>query len=179
MFIGNLLVENEPDSVDMLIADVGLHGPIDKIDKIETYRVLPYVAPEVLKGNPPTKASDIYSFGIIMWTLSAGVRPWHYRAHDLRLASEICFGLRPEIVDGTPNAYIQLMTQCWHSDPSKRPTASKLYDLLGSWVTAICDDPDPSELSDQFDIAEEKNFRIWNAINFNNKIFNHKLLCKQ
>ncbi|PKY42968.1 kinase-like protein [Rhizophagus irregularis] len=100
---GNLLVENELGSVnDIYIADVGLHGPIDKKDTNKIYGVLPYVAPEVLKGNLPTMASDIYSFGIIMWTLSAGTRPWCDRPHDLRLASEICFGLRPEIIDGTP-----------------------------------------------------------------------------
>ncbi len=50
------------------------------------------------------------------------------------------------------------MKQCWDSDPSKRPTAFQLYKLIESWVTAICDDPNPSELSDQFDIAEEKKF---------------------
>ncbi|PKK62676.1 kinase-like protein, partial [Rhizophagus irregularis] len=156
---GNLLVENELGSVnDIYIADVGLHGPIDKKDTNKIYGVLPYVAPEVLKGNLPTMASDIYSFGIIMWTLSAGTRPWCDRPHDLRLASEICFGLRPEIIDGTPKVYIQLMTQCWHPDPTKRPTASKLSELLGSWTIAICDDPEPSELSDQFNIAEEKKF---------------------
>ncbi|GBB91517.1 hypothetical protein RclHR1_18860004 [Rhizophagus clarus] len=155
---GNLLVENELDSVDTYIADVGLHGPIDKKDTNEIYGVLPYVAPEILKGNPPTTASDIYTFGIIMWTLSAGVRPWSDRPHDLTLASEICFGLRPEIIDGAPIVYIQLMTQCWHPDPSERPTASKLCELLGNWAISIWDDPDPSEISDQFSIAEEKKF---------------------
>jgi hypothetical protein len=93
-----------------------------------------------------------------MWTLSAGIRPWCDRPHDLRLATEICSGLRPEIIDGTPNVYIQLMAQCWHSDPSRRPTASQLCELMGNWVSAICDDPDPSELSTQFDIVEEKKF---------------------
>ncbi|PKK67173.1 hypothetical protein RhiirC2_714313 [Rhizophagus irregularis] len=93
-----------------------------------------------------------------MWTLSAGFRPWYDKPHDLRLASEICFGLRPEIIDGTPKVYIKLMTQCWHPDPSKRPTASKLSELLGNWLIAICDDPDPSEISDQFNVAEEKKF---------------------
>jgi serine/threonine protein kinase len=155
---GNLLVENEPGSVETRIADVGLHGPINKKDSNEIYGVLPYIAPEILEGYPPTKASDIYSFGIIMWTLSAGVRPWCGRPHDLRLASEICFGLRPEIIDGTPKFYIQLMTQCWHPDPSRRPTSSELDELLGSWVISICYDQDPSELSDQFDIAEEKRY---------------------
>ncbi|CAG8483321.1 10120_t:CDS:2, partial [Acaulospora morrowiae] len=37
---------------------------------------------------------------------------------------------------------------------------------LGDWVTAICDDPDPSPLSDQFDAAEEKKFA-----NLESKIF--------
>ncbi|EXX74649.1 kinase-like protein [Rhizophagus irregularis] len=155
---GNLLVEDEPGSAEICITDVGLHGPIDKKDTNEIYGVLPYIAPEILKGNPQTKASDIYSFGIIMWTLSAGFRPWYDKPHDLRLASEICFGLRPEIIDGTPKVYIKLMTQCWHPDPSKRPTASKLSELLGNWLIAICDDPDPSEISDQFNVAEEKKF---------------------
>ncbi|CAG8665777.1 10160_t:CDS:2 [Funneliformis caledonium] len=38
----------------------------------------------------------------------------------------------------------------------KRPVASQLYELLGNWVTAICDDPDSSDLFDQFELAEEK-----------------------
>ncbi|GES99251.1 kinase-like domain-containing protein [Rhizophagus clarus] len=86
------------DIVDMLWE---ISGGIENIHENtnEIYGVLPYVAPEILKGNPPTKASDIFSFGIIMWTLSAGVRPWRNIPHDLRLASEICFGLQPEIVD--------------------------------------------------------------------------------
>ncbi|CAI2164414.1 12317_t:CDS:1 [Funneliformis geosporum] len=155
---GNILIEHEPDSINTRICDLGLNGPANKIDSNETYGVLPYVAPEVLQGNPITKASDVYSFGILMWTLSAGIRPWCKRPHDLKLASEICNGLRPEIIDGTPNAYIQLMTQCLQSDPLRRPTASELNELLGSWITAICDEPDQSELSDQFDFAEEKKF---------------------
>ena len=155
---GNILVENERDAVDARVADVGLHGPVDKINSTDMYRVLPYVAPEILKGNPLTRASDIYSFGIIMWTLSAGIRPWCDRPHDSKLASEVCSGLRPEIIEGAPNVYIELMTQCWHSEPSKRPTAFQVYELIGSWVTSICDEPEASDLSDQFDAAEERRF---------------------
>ncbi|CAI2174479.1 18223_t:CDS:2 [Funneliformis geosporum] len=124
---------------------MGLYGPTDNKDSNDIYGVLPYVAPEILQGNSQTKESDIYSFGIIMWTFSAGIRPWCNRPHNLSLATEICSGLRPEIIDGTPDVYIQLMKQCWNSDPLERPTASQINELLESWITAICDEPDQSE----------------------------------
>ncbi|CAB4381567.1 unnamed protein product [Rhizophagus irregularis] len=54
-----------------------------------------------------------------------------------------------------------------HADSSNRPTASQLYECLGNWVTAICDDPDPSELSNQFDIAEEIKFSNLEQLHFN------------
>src|SRR6266511_2553601 len=64
------------------------------VDSNKIYGVLPYMAPEILRGNLPTKYSDIYSFGIIMWMLITGIRPWCNRPNDLKLANEICFGLR-------------------------------------------------------------------------------------
>src|SRR5947209_3067388 len=73
---GNILIECEMDSIDAKIADTGLHGPFDEqILSKQIYGVIPFVAPEDFNGNKPTKASDIYSFGMIMWMLSAGVRP--------------------------------------------------------------------------------------------------------
>ena len=61
---GNLLLY---DQGIMYISDLGLSKPADKLSKTnEIYGVLPYIAPEVLLGNPYTKAADIYSFGIVM-----------------------------------------------------------------------------------------------------------------
>ncbi|CAJ0764288.1 6552_t:CDS:2, partial [Entrophospora sp. SA101] len=53
-----------------------------------------------------------------------------------------------------PKSYNDLMQQCWDHDPSKRPTASKLYETIGSWFTKICNDPTPTEISIEFDKAE-------------------------
>ena len=52
------------------ISDLGSCKPIDYFKNRannDTYGVLPYVAPEVLRGKPYTPASDVYSFAMIMW----------------------------------------------------------------------------------------------------------------
>ncbi|GBB96804.1 hypothetical protein RclHR1_02840001 [Rhizophagus clarus] len=163
---GNILVENEMNSIDAKITDTGLHGPADKsMSSQQIYGVVPFVAPEIFNKNLPTKASDIYSFGMIMWMLSAGVRPYCDRPHDEQLIQEICSGLRPSIIDGTPLVYSKLMSQCLDSNPLNRPTASQICESLGNWVSAVNDDPQPSELSHQFDTAEEIKFENLGKLN--------------
>src|SRR4051794_16603214 len=156
---GNILVEIEMDSIDAKITDTGLHGPVDKQRlSQQIYGVVPFVAPEIFNGNIPTQASDIYSFGMIMWMLLAGKLPYCDKPHDKQLIQEISSGLRPKIVSGTPPVFARLMSQCLDDNPLNRPTAFQLYECLGNWVTAICDDPDSSDLSNQFDTAEEIKF---------------------
>ncbi|RGB40849.1 kinase-like domain-containing protein [Rhizophagus diaphanus] len=53
------------------ISDFGFCGPADKPLK-SIYGNLPYIAPEVIIGKEYTFASDIYSFGILMWEISSG-----------------------------------------------------------------------------------------------------------
>ncbi|RGB40776.1 kinase-like domain-containing protein [Rhizophagus diaphanus] len=165
---GNILVESNVISTDTKITDTGLHGLVDskQISSKQIYGVIPFVAPEIFDGKTPTKESDVYSFGMVMWMLSAGVRPYCDRHHNKQLIQEICLGLRPGVVSGTPPVFSSLMLQCLDVNPSNRPTASQLDECLGNWV-AICDDPDPSDLSNQFDAAEETNFSNLKNSNFN------------
>ncbi|RIA83939.1 kinase-like domain-containing protein, partial [Glomus cerebriforme] len=117
----------------VLISDFGLSKPADKPTKSdEVYGVLPYIAPEVLRGKPYTKAADIYSFGIIMWEMTSGIPAFNNVPHDFNLSLKICQGLRPKIVKGTDDEYAKLMKKCWHSDPNKRPTAKDLCNFFGS-----------------------------------------------
>jgi serine/threonine protein kinase len=97
------------------------------------YGVLPFMAPEVLKGKPYTQASDIFSFSMIMWEFTSGVPPFNNRAHDIQLASSICKGERPEIIENTPQCYIDLMKKCWDDNPLKRPSASEILDIIKKW----------------------------------------------
>ncbi|CAI2175362.1 18578_t:CDS:2, partial [Funneliformis geosporum] len=110
------------------------------------------VSPEILKGEPTTNSTDIYSFGIIMWILSAGIVPWCNTPYDHKLMNEICLGQRPKIIRGIPDIFTKLMKKCWDPNPLKRPTAFELHEILESWVTDI----DDSNISD-FSNTDENN----------------------
>ncbi|POG60780.1 kinase-like domain-containing protein [Rhizophagus irregularis DAOM 181602=DAOM 197198] len=116
------------------ISDFGLSGPSNeqKLDN-KIYGVLPYIAPEVLNGEPYALSSDIYSFGVVMAELSSGKPPFYKRKHDSGLALEICNGLRPEFGKGTPEIYKKLAYRCMNANPNQRPTANELYEILECW----------------------------------------------
>ncbi len=99
-------------------------------DDDEIYGVVPYISPEIFQGKKYTKASDIYSFSMIMWEVMTGRRPFWNRIHDVELIIEICDGIRPPIVTNAPEGYIKLMQECWDSDPNKRPSIVDIEDKL-------------------------------------------------
>src|SRR5437762_3372592 len=101
-----------------------------KDDSNKIFGVIPYLAPEVLSKKPYTMESDIYSFGMIMWELTTGKKPFHDRPHNHILISDILNGERPQITDDTPEFYAELMKRCWDHDPESRPTADEIYDCL-------------------------------------------------
>ncbi|GBC09331.1 hypothetical protein RclHR1_08780002 [Rhizophagus clarus] len=110
------------------IGDLGISkSATECADNInENYGIIPYMAPEIFQGQKYTTASDIYSFGMIMWEFMTGRRPFWDRNHDIELIIKICDGLRPQIVTNAPEGYVELMKECWHSDPHKRPIADDL-----------------------------------------------------
>jgi serine/threonine protein kinase len=116
---------------DIYISDMGLCGEVSNIDGTKIYGVMPYVAPEVLKGNPYTQAADIYSFGMIMYFVATGKQPFANCAHDNILALKICNGIRPEINElEAPKCYIDLMKRCWDSNQDNGPNAIEIEELI-------------------------------------------------
>jgi serine/threonine protein kinase len=116
-------------------SDMGLCGEVSSIKQNNIYGVMPYMAPEVLKGKLYTLAADIYSFGMIMYFVATGKQPFANQAHDEYLVLNICNGIRPEInVLEAPKCYIALMKKCWDSNPNNRPKAIEIVDSISSFV---------------------------------------------
>jgi serine/threonine protein kinase len=137
---GNILFNNssiELNANKTYISDIGSYGEVGNVDKTKVYGVMPYVAPEVLRGKPYTQAADIYSFGMIMYFVATGKQPFHNRTHDHILALDICDGNnRPEInVQEAPKCYIGVMKKCWEPIPENRPNITQLFNSLHSIST--------------------------------------------
>ncbi len=77
---GNILIDK---LAAVSISDLGLCQSVDDFQsrKNNIYGVVPFIAPEVLRGKPYTPASDIYSFSMIMWEFTSGISPFNNRAH--------------------------------------------------------------------------------------------------
>ncbi|GBC07793.1 hypothetical protein RclHR1_00770006 [Rhizophagus clarus] len=59
------------------IGDLGISkSATESKDNNENYGIIPYMAPEIFQGQKYTVASDIYSFGMIMWEFMTGRRPF-------------------------------------------------------------------------------------------------------
>jgi serine/threonine protein kinase len=129
---GNIL---NHDNEDIYISDLGLCQPVKSfLKQHELYGVIPFMAPEVLRGKSYTPASDIYSFSMIMWEFTSGISPFNDRAHDLQLSLSICKGERPGIIENTPQCYVDLMKKCWNNDPLKRPSSKEVSDIIKNWI---------------------------------------------
>ncbi|EXX66211.1 Ypk2p [Rhizophagus irregularis DAOM 197198w] len=134
LHIGNILSFGS----QVTVTDMGLCKPADynasENTKNSIYGVLPYIAPEVLRGQNYTKAADIYSFGIIMYEVISGLPPYHDVSHDKNLAIKICQGLRPRFINiKVPQLIVNLIKRCLDANPLNRPTANEVEKVLYHW----------------------------------------------
>ena len=152
---GNILNYGE---YTCLITDLGLCKPVDDQDEKKIHGVLPYVAPEVLRGKTYTKSADIYSFGILACEILSGLPPYHNLPHDEFLALKICQGLRPKFNNvKVPLLLENLIDQCLDANPLNRPSAGELYNIIKEFDINLFKD---TEFYKQFKEAEKFNKSI-------------------
>ncbi|XP_024915198.1 ephrin type-A receptor 2 isoform X5 [Cynoglossus semilaevis] len=128
----NVLVNN---TLECKVSDFGLSRVLED-DPEGTYTTsggkipIRWTAPEAIAYRKFTSASDVWSFGIVMWEVMAfGERPyWDMSNHEVMKAINEAFRL-PAPMD-CPSAVYQLMLQCWLQDRSKRPRFGDIVSLL-------------------------------------------------
>ncbi|KAJ8258849.1 hypothetical protein COCON_G00178610 [Conger conger] len=128
----NILVNS---NMECKVSDFGLSRVLED-DPEGTYTTsggkipIRWTAPEAIAYRKFTSASDVWSFGIVMWEVMAfGERPyWDMSNHEVMKAINEAFRL-PAPMD-CPSTVYQLMLQCWLQDRSKRPRFTDIVSLL-------------------------------------------------
>ncbi|KAM8921469.1 receptor-interacting serine/threonine-protein kinase 3-like [Pelodytes ibericus] len=122
-------------SLDVQITDFGLAknaGSTTTSLNQSDIGTVSYMPPESFNSinYKPTKAFDVYSFGILTWSVLSGQEPYAAAGGDM-IIMLIPRGSRPDeeqlkeyvSVNMVPEA-IELMKKCWSDDAEKRPSFS-------------------------------------------------------
>ncbi|CAL9704860.1 unnamed protein product [Knipowitschia caucasica] len=128
----NVLVNS---NLECKVSDFGLSRVLED-DAEGTYTTrggkipIRWTAPEAIEYRKFTSASDVWSFGIVMWEVMAfGERPyWDMSNHEVMKAINEAFRL-PAPMD-CPSAVYQLMLQCWQHDRAHRPRFTDIVNIL-------------------------------------------------
>uniref|UniRef100_A0A671PLA1 receptor protein-tyrosine kinase n=1 Tax=Sinocyclocheilus anshuiensis TaxID=1608454 RepID=A0A671PLA1_9TELE len=93
-----------------------------------------WTAPEAIAYRKFTSASDVWSYGIVMWeVMSYGERPyWEMSNQDVIKAVEENYRL-PGPMD-CPTALYHLMMDCWQKDRNSRPKFEEIVSLLDKLI---------------------------------------------
>lgn len=129
----NVLLDS---SLNAKLTDFGLarfYHSVTRVSKkdCEDGGTTSYMPPEAFNiSYSPTRASDIYSYGILLWSIITGKQPYAYAKSSL-VRLRIPEGDRPSLDEIRGHAaglagltgLMELMKRCWDTRPKERPTA--------------------------------------------------------
>ncbi|KAG2447105.1 hypothetical protein HYH02_007854 [Chlamydomonas schloesseri] len=134
-----LLSHVDSDEPVVKLADFGLSRLKNSVVLTDFPEVgtVPYMAPEAFDVTHAVGLSDradIYSFGVVLWEMLTGVRPWS-GVNMLQIAVAVTMRQeRPPLSllapPRCPARLAQLVAHCWESDPRRRPAAAEVVKTL-------------------------------------------------
>ena len=102
-----------------------------------------WMAPEVLRQASYSKASDVYSFAVVLWEIRTLSVPWAQSGQWQVMHAVVEEGRRPEM-DEPPrpsfagiDSYDALIADAWAQDPSERPAFEMVITKLQGFVDQI------------------------------------------
>jgi len=113
------------------VVDFGLRPRVAPHMLLETMSLatMAHLPPELLSNGTISVATDVYSFGMILWGLVSGTTPFGGLKRS-ELIRHVVAGDRPGVPQSAPTKYARLIEECWHQEPMKRPDFRSITDRL-------------------------------------------------
>ena len=105
-----------------------------------------YISPEIYLGKGKCKASDVYSFSLLVYEMMMNEKPYQEFNDVKQIQNEVgnnC--IRPKFNKQIPLCYKLLIEKCWSQDPKERPTFENILNELETNSEFITDDVNEDE----------------------------------
>lgn len=133
----NVLLQPEDGGYRPLLTDFGIARLADAPSVTRTSQVVGtpyYLAPEVISGQQPTPAVDVYACGIMFFELRTGRPP--FRGNDAMEVFQAHQTQPPPRPEGVPDGLWTVIASALAKDPGRRPDAATLASRLRAAVKA-------------------------------------------
>lgn len=89
-----------------------------------------WMAPEVIQDRKYSKASDVYSYGMVLWELLTRERPFKGVTPAL-ISMEILQREQPEVIpESCPPLWNKVINDCWKKNPNERSSIATLISFF-------------------------------------------------
>jgi eukaryotic-like serine/threonine-protein kinase len=114
----NIMLDGSGADVRLWITDFGLARAHEAENTMPGKEVLAgtpgYIAPELVSGQPPSQATDLFAFGVVLHEIFTGQKPM-VKADDSSMI------VSPRLnASGLPSPFVQLVKGCLDLDPKRR-----------------------------------------------------------
>ncbi|CUG90039.1 WD40 repeat-containing protein, putative [Bodo saltans] len=130
-----------------------------------------FCAPECTVGSTgPTKASDVFSFGMTMWyALVPQGTDLGLGRNDVQVALALLKGCRPSVTAIDPS-YATLIERCWAAEPLARPSMGEVAEALRKLVACLVHPPPTPSSQLWATLLQSYNIEAeWKALHFHSQ----------
>ncbi len=140
------------------LSDFGLSKTADQDVKTAHAQsnAIQWMAPETLKEGTFSEKSDIYSYGMVLWSIATGKAPFA-NLSDMEISRKVFNGEQEKMGTDVPTDFKSIIEQCWSQSPTDRPGLLDIIESLKKINTKI--EPSPDELFAQgLSFEQQKDF---------------------
>lgn len=102
-----------------------------------------WLAPEVINHGLASKASDVYSFGIVLWEIMTRKEVYPGLSAEQIIAKVANSDLRPALPPDVPLS--DMMRMCWKQNDEQRPTFHQILNTLSKLYNVVKKNPSVSK----------------------------------
>jgi len=124
-----------------VILDFGLAktlgGPVQKSSEDKVKGTFGYHSPEQLLGRPISTATDVFSFGILLYQTLSWMHPFQAE-HHMSMVYDIVYRdpiPLTQLAAYLPDDLLMLVDRCLDKDPVSRPNMTAILDTMGRFVS--------------------------------------------